>query len=125
MGRSYASRSSIRFDFTRARLFSAALVAGTCLFAAGTADAMNASQCRRLTRQIDQYKGVAEMAANRGDRLWLKGTLNHVQRLSDRRIKQCPQFDQPSQAEVMAQWLKETAHIAAKGFIRYMTFGIY
>jgi hypothetical protein len=96
-----------------------------CLLFDGAAHAMNQSQCRRLTRQIHQYQGVAKMAADRGDELWLEGTLNHVQRLSDRRIKQCPEYDQPSTAERMALWMKEMTRAAAKAFIKYMTFGYY
>lgn len=97
-----------------------------CLVVDSAAHAsLNASQCRRLTRQINHYGGIAEMAANRGDDLWLQGTLNHVQRLSDRRIRLCPQFDKPNQAEVMALWLKQATRAAAKAFIKYMTFGAY
>lgn len=126
MGRLHASFSSVRARFATTRLLAAAFVALACLLASGTAEAaLNSSKCRRLTRQINQYEGVAEMAAARGDKLWFQGTMNHIQRLSDRRIRMCPQFDQPTQAERMAQWLKEIAHVAAKGFIRYMTFGIY
>lgn len=86
---------------------------------------LNRSECRRLTRQINHYGGVAEMAANRGDKRWTEGTLAHIQRLSDRRIKMCPEYDQPNQAEIMAKWMAETTKAAAKAFVRYLTFGAY
>jgi hypothetical protein len=101
-------------------------IVAACLLVDGAAFAeANTAQCKRLTRQIHQYKGVAEMAAQRGDKLWLEGTLAHVQRLSDRRIKMCPQFDQPSIAERMSLWMKQVAHTAGKAFLRYLTFGAY
>jgi len=110
------------------RTVSKALLLGLVLaglLASSAQASLNHSECRRLTRQIDHYGGVAEMAANRGDKLWLEGTLAHIQRLSDRRIRLCPEFDQPNQAEIMAKWMADVTKKAAKAFVRYLTFGAY
>lgn len=107
----------------RSTLFVSVLVG---LLSAAPADAVvNGSECRRLTRQIDHYADVAEMAADRGDQVWLNGTLTHMERLAVRRIKLCPQFDRPNQAEVMAKWMAAMVKRAGKAFLKYLTFGAY
>ena len=71
--------------------------------------------------------GIADsgIASGRGDRRWLEGTLSHVQRLSDRRIKLCPQYDKPSMPERVGLWFKQAGYVAGKAFLRYITLGTY
>lgn len=93
---------------------------------AGAANAdTNRKDCRRLTRQIEHFGGVAEMAADRGDDRWLDSTMAHIQRLSDRRIALCPEFEQPNHVEEMAKFFADVTKKAAKGFLKYLTFGAY
>ena len=126
--RSDSSSASINRRSVRRGRFALATLGSVVLLAFVAMDAVaatNSARCRRLTRQISHFGNVAEMAANRGDDLWLDGTLAHIHRLSERRIKMCPEYDRPNQAEVMARWMAEATRTAAKAFIRYLTFGAY
>jgi len=73
--------------------------------------------CRRLTRQIAHYAGVADMARERGDELWEEHTLAHIGRLTERRAKLCPQYAQKPKGEElrkMLAMLRDAAKIAAR-----------
>ena len=99
--------------------------AAVALLAAGSAGAAaNVSRCRRLTRQIDHFESVAEIAKGRGDRLWFDGTAAHIQRLSDRRNRLCPQ-EKPNYVLMMTKWFGKTAKAAGRSFLKYVTFGAY
>ncbi len=95
------------------------------LLVAGSAGAVgNVSQCRRLTRQIDHFETVAEMAKERGDRLWFDGTVSHLQRLSVRQQRMCPE-EKPNYVLMMTKWFGKTARAAGRTAIKYLTFGAY
>ncbi len=105
----------------------AVCAAVVCLLVAVGAEAsvsLNVSQCRRLARQIDRFESVAEMAEERGDELWRAGTMAHLQRLTERHVRLCPQ-EKRDYARIMAKWMGETAKKAGKAFLRYLTFGAY
>ena len=85
----------------------------------------NKAECRRITRQLDHFRGVAEMAAQRGDERWFDGTVDHMRRLGARRVSLCPEYEEPNYAALYAQWTKEVIKRAAKAFLTYTTFGAY
>jgi hypothetical protein len=74
-------------------------------------------ECKRITRQIQQYAEVADRAKERGDPNWEKGTLDHISELSTRRAQLCPTlYAQKPIGEELAKILKGAARIAAKLF---------
>jgi hypothetical protein len=78
-------------------------------------------ECKRLTRQIAQYEGVAERAHERGDELWEASTKQHVKRLAERRARRCPELvkeEQDAQAIKLARLLKSAAKAAATYFMQ-------
>ena len=77
--------------------------------------------CRSLSRQIARYTEVAQMARERGDELWEESTEAHIDRLLLLQHKRCPQDVGPSNAERLARLLE----LAAKGFMKAMTFGAF
>jgi hypothetical protein len=93
-------------------------------FAAGAAEEpIPAGQlhgdCKRLTKQIARYQGVAKMAHERGDELWEASTKAHVKRLSERRERRCPELvkkEKDEQAIKIARLLKNAAKAAATYF---------
>ena len=94
------------------------------LLAGSAGAAANVSQCRRMTRQIDHFENVAEMAKERGDRIWFEGTASHLQRLSDRHERMCPE-EKPNYVLMMTKWFGKTARAAGKSVVKYLTFGAY
>ncbi len=85
----------------------------------------NKAECRRITRQIDHFRDVAQMAAQRGDERWFDGTVDHMRRLGERRVRLCPEYREPNYAAIYAQWTKEMIKRAAKAFLTYTTFGAF
>ena len=85
----------------------------------------NKAECRRITRQIDHFRGVASTAAERGDRMWFDGTVDHIRRLGERRVRLCPEYEEPNYTAIYAQWAKEMVKRAAEAFITYSTFGAF
>jgi hypothetical protein len=83
------------------------------------------AQCRKITRQIDHFSGVASRAAQRGDEMWFDGTVDHIRRLGERRVRLCPEFEEPNYAAIYAQWAKQLIKRAAKAFVSYSTFGAF
>jgi hypothetical protein len=75
--------------------------------------------CKRLTKQIARYQGVAKMAHERGDELWEASTKAHVKRLSERRERRCPELvkkEKDEQAIKIARLIKNAAKAAATYF---------
>lgn len=97
------------------------------LFSAAPAFALppNTAECRRMTRQIEHFTGVAEMAAQRGDEPWFDATVDHVRRLGERRVRLCPAYTEPNYAAIYASWAKEVIKRAAQAFLTYTTFGAF
>ena len=76
--------------------------------------------CKRLTKQIARYQGVAKLAHERGDELWEASTKAHVKRLSERRERRCPELvkkEKDEQAIKIARLLKNAAKAAATYFV--------
>jgi len=78
-------------------------------------------ECHRLTSQIARYEGDVELARERGNELWEKATLQHIERLSERRVSRCPQYaeDKGAAMREFARMLGTAAKLAA----RYFTMG--
>ena len=112
----------------RSRVLLACVSIGlTALLSAGPALARpsNRSECRRITRQIDHFQGVATMAAQRGNEAWFNGTVDHIRRLGERRVRLCPEYQEPNYKAIYAQWTKALIKRAAQAFISYSTFGVF
>ena len=85
----------------------------------------NKAECRRITRQLNHFVNVAEMADSRGDHLWLAGTLAHMDRMKQRRVRLCPEYEEPNWAAIYAKAIQDLAVQAGKAFLKYLTFGTY
>ncbi len=104
----------------------AGLVATVLLLATPAAAVpSNKAECRRITRQVAHFVNVAEMADSRGDELWLSHTLAHIDRLKQRRVRLCPEYEEPNWAEIYARQFAELAKKAGKAALKYLTFGSY
>jgi len=117
--------TTIRFA-SRALLYGTLLIPISVSLLAAPAAAVSAhkSQCRRLTRQIGNFEDVAERAADRGNRLWLNSTLQHIERLSERRVRLCPEYAEPDYLAIYAAWAADIFKKAARAFVTFMTFGV-
>ena len=99
------------------------LLAGPAL--AEAENMSNKAKCRRITRQVAHFVEVAEMADSRGDQLWLGSTLDHIQRLKERRARLCPWYEEPNWAEIYARQFAELAKKAGRAALTFFTFGAY
>ena len=74
-------------------------------------------ECKRITRQIEHYAEVADMAKDRGNDNWYEGTVDQIGRLSERRAQLCPtQYVNKPIGQELAKILKGAAKIALKLF---------
>ena len=80
-------------------------------------------ECHRLTSQITRYEGDVELARERGNELWENATLEHIERLSQRRASRCSQYVEDNGAAVrqFGRMLGKAAKLAA----RYFTMGAF
>lgn len=85
----------------------------------------NKAECRRITRQVAHFVNVAEMADSRGDHLWLQHTLSHIDRLKERRVRLCPEWEEPNWAEIYAREFAKLLKKAGRVALTYLTFGAY
>ncbi len=85
--------------------------------------------CRRMTRQIDRYEGVVQMAQDRDNEMWAEATKRHIERLMERRADLCPQFaaevDMKKRAVKAAEDTQKLMKAAAKIAARYFSGGWY
>jgi hypothetical protein len=111
------------------RIFTAMGLAAALLLAAATAGAEeHYRECRRISRQMVHFEGVAEMARDRDNELWEKATLDHIQRLGDRRRRLCPEMVaemEKSRARKVMENSAEFLKSAGKVALRVFTFGAY
>ena len=83
------------------------------------------SECLRLTRQISHFEDVASMAAERGDEMWFDGTVDHIKQLATRRVRLCPEYEEPNYAKIYTEWAMWMMRRAAEAFMAYTTFGAW
>ncbi len=83
------------------------------------------AECRRITRQVVHFLEVAEMADGRGDQVWLSGTLQHIDRLKQRRVRLCPEYEEPNWVRIYAKAAAEFVKKAGKVALQVFTFGAY
>jgi hypothetical protein len=112
--------ASFRIPIWLGVLLAAAWVAGPVQAAPS-----NKAECRRITRQVAHFVNVAEMADSRGDHLWLASTLSHIDRLKERRVRLCPEYEEPNWAEIYARQMAELVKKAGRVALTYLTFGAY
>lgn len=78
--------------------------------------------CKVIANQIAHFTEVAEMARERGDEMWEASAEAHIDRLLLQHQRRCPQDAASNKnAERMARLLR----LAAKGFMKAMTFGAF
>jgi len=97
----------------------ASLVMAPALALAGA----HSGTCRRLTRQITQYEGVAEMADQRGNGLWEAETRRHIERLELKREGLCPEYKKANPAVELAKSTRRMIKKAAITAFDYFTTG--
>jgi len=105
------------------RLVIAGFVALVLLEPAAALAGAQAGTCRRISRQIEQYENVVEMAESRDDALWENATLAQIDRLSLRRERLCPEYKKPNKALELAKSTNRLMKLAAKAAITYFTGG--
>ena len=73
------------------------------------------NECRVLARQIAHFEDVLEMARERDNELWEKGTAQHIARLEARRDRLCPKPEGGGVrfARSLGRFLKAAASAAA------------
>ena len=85
--------------------------------------------CRRITRQIEHFEGVAAMAEERDNELWEAETRRHIGRLELKRAGKCPRYAEElrerNRMVRVAKATQEFFKMAGKAAIRYFTFGAY
>ena len=81
-----------------------------------------ARSCRKLTRQIEHYQGVVQLARERDDELWESRMQQHVDRLVVRRAARCPEYQVDDQT-----WerIKEFLYLGGKIALKVFTFGLF
>ena len=82
--------------------------------------------CKLIDKQIAHYEGVSEMAKDRRDWMWYDSTRAHVKRLTDRRVKICPEQVAEEKREYFrrgAEAAKELVRIASAAAIKYFSAG--
>ena len=82
--------------------------------------------CKRLDKQIARYEGVVEMAKARRDWAWYDASRAHVERLTDRRPKICPEQVAEEKREYFrrgARAARQMVKFASDAAIRYFTAG--
>ncbi len=104
------------------------LVAGLGISLPATAE-VHYKDCRRITRQIDHFEDVEQMAKARGNELWEADTRRHITRLEVKRARLCPQYAaELEQRSFMKKAAYETGRFfkaAGKVAARVFTFGAY
>lgn len=115
----------------RVLIFAAGL-AFVSLGLADTAEAESWNRCKTMTRQIDHFYGVLDLAKGRDNVLWEQSTRQHISRLETRRLKQCPRYlARSKQIAAVAQHkknveeLKKLMKVAAELAMKYYTGGLY
>lgn len=104
-------------------------VCALCTLAPAPAVAGPHPECRRMTRQIEHFEGVVELAEERGNALWEAETRRHIGRLELQRARRCPKYAEEMKRRNLAQkaayetgkFLKKAGMIA----LRVFTFGAY
>lgn len=105
--------------------------AGALLLVTSAAGAENAAQeipreiphrreCVRLTEQMQRYARDAGWAADRGNDLWEKASVDQFARLNARRQQLCPSL-YPNPMKEFAELLGKAAKLAAQAAVRYFT----
>ncbi|MCH7867224.1 MAG: hypothetical protein IH881_05960 [Myxococcales bacterium] len=93
---------------------------------AGPASAIqkpNRGQCRQIGKQLEQHAMMVERAVSRGNKLWAQSTLNHMERLSARRQRLCPDlYPQGTRAKAMAE-MRRLLATAGKLALKFFTLG--
>jgi hypothetical protein len=90
----------------------------------------NSQMCRRMTRQIDHFENtVLPMAARRGNRLWANSTVQHIERLKNRRADRCPEYGTErgylAKIKRNADRARAIAKAAAKQTVKYFSGGAF
>jgi hypothetical protein len=115
----------------RALIFLAALVV-LGLGISETADAESWNRCKTMTRQVEHFYGIVDLAKARENVLWEQATRKHIADLEDKRLKQCPRYiERSKQIAAMVRHkknveeMKKLMKIAADLAIKYYTGGFY
>lgn len=96
------------------------------------ADAESWKRCQTMTRQVEHFYGILDLAKERENELWEQATLKHIVHLEKRRLAQCPKFIARSQQiaamvrhKQNVEEMKKLMEAAAKAAAKYYTGGLY
>lgn len=77
-------------------------------------------ECRRLTRRIEHFTGMAERARELDNEMWEERTEQHLDLLTARRAAHCPEYAKDDSAmRALAALMK----LAARAALTYFTLG--
>ncbi len=85
-------------------------------------------ECRKITRQMEHYEDVVNMALDRDNKLWANATVQHIQRLADRRRRLCPKMVAELEKSMARKIMDDSAEMmkaAGRVALRVFTFGAY
>jgi len=77
------------------------------------------SECRRIMKQLIRYEGDAQMARDRGNKLWEDATYAHMGRLQTRLYSRCPGLEPENE---WAKFFAKIVDIAAVAAWKYITY---
>ena len=80
----------------RALIFLAAMVV-LGVGVSETAEAESWKRCKTMTRQVEHFYGIVDLAKARENVLWEQATRQHIAKLEDKRLRQCPRYIERSQ----------------------------
>jgi hypothetical protein len=103
------------------RVLAIVVLAAVCCAAPAFGQAQpHRRECMKLTNQIERYVGDVERARERDNELWEKATLQHIDRLAERRARLCPEYAKDDEAmKRLARMLRSAGRLA----LRYFTMG--
>ena len=115
----------------RALIFLAAMVV-LGVGVSETAEAESWKRCKTMTRQVEHFYGIVDLAKARENVLWEQATRKHIADLEDKRLSQCPRYIERSQQiaaivrhQKNVEEMKKLMKIAADLAIKYYTGGFY
>jgi predicted PurR-regulated permease PerM len=83
----------------------------------------HANECRRMTRQINHYDDVLQLARGRQNELWENATKAQINRLANRRARLCPEMVQEARAKKEMREFLGLMKSAAQAARKYFTGG--
>jgi hypothetical protein len=87
------------------------------------------NECRRLTRQLENFEAMHQRARERNRPMWEEGMYAQVERLKTHRAAECPEYAEERAAELEeregAAAFVALVKTAAQAAVKYFTMGAF